>query len=133
MLTRVNKNNTLVQNILKLKGVPFKTVKNPKLTLVFKELELNDLTTIIQYIDERYPIPQVISGDIENRARIRELSSMLLNDPSHCDNLARGAKPFVFGPAITLIDLIVFEHTSNEAFKATIQKILGAVEPEGWE
>jgi hypothetical protein len=133
MLTRVNKNNTLVQNILKLKGVPFTTEENTKLSLIFKELELSDLNTIIHYIDERYPIPQVISGDVENRARIREICSLLLHDPSHCDQLASTANPFVFGPAITLVDLIVFEHTSNTPFKQRIHKILGAVDPEGWE
>lgn len=131
-MLKVKGNHNLIRNILRIKGIPFEQQEQPEPSIETQGLELNDLATIIQYLDERYPIPQIISGDVENRARIREISSTLMQNPEHCDTLAQHANPFVFGPTVTLVDLVVLEHTNNEPFKRFINKIIHGTENEGW-
>lgn len=121
----------IIRNILTLKGIPFTEEESDMLALETRDFELRDFDSIIQYIDERYPIPQIISGDVENRARIREISKHLLQAPQQCEQLALDAAPFVFGDTITLVDFIVAEHTSNSKFKNFFNSILSN-RIEGW-
>ena len=124
--------NVLTQNVMKMKGLLYTTEISDTFYLETRELIISDLMTIINYLDERYPIPQLISGDLDNRTRIRELASITLNDKALCNRLAEIASPFVFGDTITLIDLIVFEQTRNQAFKDYMFNILKSNSTEYW-
>jgi len=123
--------NPIIRNILTLKGLPFTEQPAVSLSLETRDFELKDFDTIIQYIDERYPIPQIISGDVENRARIRELSKYLLQSPEECERLAKSANPFIFGKTVTLADLIAVEYTSNVKFKKFMTSVISN-RVEGW-
>jgi glutathione S-transferase len=130
-MLKVKGHNQIIQNILQIKGVPYEAEPG-ELALETREFELRDFFNIIHYLDERFPIPQMINGDVENRARVRELSSALLHQPETCEELAKSANPFIFGPAITLVDLIVLQNTTHDPFKQFMRKVLGDVETEGW-
>jgi glutathione S-transferase len=124
--------NVLTQNVMKMKGLLYTTEPNDTFYLETRELIISDPLTIVNYLDERYPIPQLISGDLDNRTRIRELASITLHDKALCNRLAEIACPFVFGDTITLIDLIVFEQTSNQVFKDYMFEILKTNTTEYW-
>ena len=131
-MLKVSGVNILTQNVLKMKGIPYSVIPCDTFSIETRDLILSDPTTIINYLDERYPIPQLISGDLANRTRIRELASIALNDKDVCDRLAVIANPFVFGDTITLVDLIVFERSSNKAFKDYMFEILKTNTTEYW-
>ena len=122
----------LTQNVLKMKGIPFTLEPGEHFFIETRELILSDPMTIINYLDERYPIPQLISGDLANRTRIRELATITLKDKEVCDRLAEIASPFVFGDTITLVDLIVFEKTSLTTFKNYMFELLKTNTTEYW-
>jgi glutathione S-transferase len=124
--------NVLTQNVLKMKGIPYTIEPSDTFYIETRDLILSDPITIINYIDERYPIPQLISGDLANRTRIRELASIALKDKDVCDRLALIANPFVFGDTITLVDLIVFEKTSHIPYKDYMFEILKTNTTEYW-
>ena len=124
--------NELTENMLKMKGIPYSKETNDAFYIETRDLLLSDPMTIINYLDERYPIPQLISGDLANRTRIREMASIALKNTEVCDSLANTASPFVFGDTVTLVDLIVYERTSNEHFKNYISEILKTNTTEHW-
>lgn len=113
----VHGDDPLVINVLKVKNVRYAQEKHsPELAIEAQGLYINKLERIIDYLDERYPVPQLISGDLENRTRIRLIADMLMEDPSKCDELAANADPYILKGGITLIDLIVACKTTNERF-----------------
>jgi glutathione S-transferase len=129
-MLRVKGDNQLIKNVLRLKGVPFTEDLANDNALTEKELALKDQDTIIQYLDEKYPIPQLITGDVENRARVREIGKYITAQQSNA--LAALAAPFVFGANVTLVDLIVAQHTTNVKFKGFIESVLNATDSTGW-
>jgi len=129
-MLKIKGDDTLIKNVLRLKGIPFNEDPAADVALTDKELALNDQTTIIQYLDEKYPIPQLIGGDVDNRARIREIGSYITTQQSN--DLAMHAAPFVFGVNITLIDLIVVNLTSNHKFKVFVESVLNATDSTEW-
>lgn len=111
-------NNPLITTILKLKGVPYNIQANADFLLKLREIELGTLESTVNFLDERYPVPQLILGDTFNRARIREVAWRLMQADAQelCDKLAQDADPFIFGQHITLVDLIVAERTKHTPF-----------------
>ena len=117
----------LIENILKLKKLNYvKKDEDDRLCIKTKTFEVLGEDIIITYLDERHPMPQLISGDIENRARIRMIAKALQKYPIPCNDLANNADPYVFGEHITLVDLIVMEHTDNEEYKRRINRTIHA-------
>lgn len=127
MLTLVG-NNTLIKQTLRLKGIPFTELPGEQTVLRTRTMDLWDEDAIVHYLDERFPVPQLINGDIENRARIRMIRRLAESNPQLCDDLIQHADPFIFGDSITLVDLVVYnackETSRNKQFKAFIDKVL---------
>jgi hypothetical protein len=106
----------LIYAILKLKGIEFEAKEAPITQLITRENRFSDLSTIVHYLDERYPVPQLISGDPVNKARHRQICKYIHRNPALANGIAARANPFVFGEKITLLDLIIWVHTDDEPF-----------------
>ena len=120
--------SNIIANTLKLKGVPFEHKKAEANVpiLVTRNFELHGLHSIIQYLDERFPVPQLISGDADNRARIRAISRLLIKNPSYISDLIKQADPFILGNHLTVIDLIANELTTDSTYKQRIHGVINA-------
>jgi glutathione S-transferase len=114
----------LITSILKLKGVDFKTEDTPNVELHTRENIYYDTATIVHYLDERYPVPQLISGDPVNKARLRQMCKYVHRNPELADGMARRADPFIFGDKITLLDMIVLVHTTDTPFLKFMDQVI---------
>lgn len=123
MLTIKGK-NSVIENALRIKGVPYEQKPGEGISLSTKEMELTDEDTIIHYLDERFPVPQLISGDVDNRARIKMLYKIIQKEPDRLNEIIGEAKPFIFGPYITLVDLLAYEHCNDDSYKKRIERVI---------
>lgn len=132
-MLRLRGENQLIENTLKIKGVTYQ--KEPgALALITRNFTITDPRLILDYIDERYPSPQLIKGDVENRTRLKLLADHIRNNPQAATDLAREADPFVFGDQITLIDLLVAEHGCYEPFNQFIEGVInGYLRDTSWD
>lgn len=114
----------IINDILKLKRLKYLPQSGEQLALKTRSLEIQGQEDIIQYLDERFPMPQLISGDIDNRARIRMLYRLIQQDLAVCDDLAAEASPYIFGGVLSLIDLLVYRNTTNIKYIRFIEGII---------
>ena len=107
---------------------------NGPLTLKTKYFDIQDRELIIQYLDEKYPTPQLIRGDVDNRTRLKLLTQYVHKNPLIANELAREADPFVFGDQITIIDLLVADYSQHQPFNNFIQGVInGSLRDTTWD
>jgi glutathione S-transferase len=116
----------IIEAILKIKDIKFKTTPYEGLELVTRENIFSSAPTIILYLDSRYPVPELISGSPIERAQLCQAATFVHQLPSEADNLALQASPFVFGSKLTLIDLLVWAYTSNKKYKSFMDGVINA-------
>jgi RNA polymerase-associated protein len=82
-----------VDLVTKSEGIAVINPYNQIPTLVYSDLVLHDATVIGEYLDERFPHPQLMPPDIQSRARARQmLFTMEKEIFSHIDALERKLK-----------------------------------------
>jgi glutathione S-transferase len=117
--------------MMKVKGLHYEK-RDGDLALVTKHLTLRSKGMILNYLDEKYPSPQLICGDVDNRTRLRLLYDHIKNNPLLSTALAREASPFIFGEQITIIDLLVAEYSEYEPFNKFIRSVINE-QPTAWD
>lgn len=124
----------LITDILKIKGIEYEVAPGqpPDIPDYYTGtiLETRDFILIhdriiADYLDERYPIPQLIAGNFRERAHIKIFIEHLKHvSPKALGVLVAQANPFIFGKAITIIDLILYRTSSDQAYRSFIQKVI---------
>jgi hypothetical protein len=117
--------NPVIEDILKIKGIQYTHIKTGStLALETQELLIEGSDLIIQYLDERYPIPQLISGDVNNRIRIKQLALMLAQKPQIWGQAVAKANPFILGEQLTLLDILAANHSGDKSYNQFIKQVI---------
>ena len=76
----------LITSLVNYKNIPI-TIHPPQQedTIIYqdREIHLTDTLTIIDYIDERYPYPQLLPADIVKRNTTRNIVRTLMQSKNH--------------------------------------------------
>lgn len=120
MITVSGRNNLetrFVETLLLLKGVEFaREITLTPTTLVDHTLTLTYPCTIMHYISEKYPYPELWPEDIERRAVIHLLVEQILHgthDPEALKHHASSRAPFILGARPTMLDIVVAAATED--------------------
>ncbi len=124
----------LIEDVLKIKGVNYSVFERmpPDTPTYYKgpiiegrDIRLMHEEIIIRFLDECYPTPQLIAGDCKERASIHVFIEHIKHLPQNAiSSLINQADPFISGKAITLIDMILYRTSSDQAYKKFIQKAI---------
>jgi len=115
-----------VQAILKVKGIEHTIQSGPIFSLETNHSELIYIENIIRYLDERFPVPQLITGEIPHRAVLIELVHHIGKDPRIVEQLVRKADPFINGKHISILDILAYVHTRNQVYKQFMEGVINA-------
>ena len=116
----------IVKAMLDIKGVEYDVIGSPTFSLQTKTTKLTHIENIIRYLDERFPVPQLISGEIPHRAVLIELVHHIRKDPRIVEKLIMGADPFINGSHISILDILACVYTRNLEYKCFMQEIINA-------
>jgi glutathione S-transferase len=104
----------LVQTICRMKNLSCTPIPNPKhqnpLNLIYRDTVLEGLTTIIYFLDEKYPIPEMLIGEPETRATLLMLASTIQRSPDQLHQLlltTNGADHYLLGRELSLADALL--------------------------
>lgn len=118
--------NKLVTDVLRVKNLKYKKYASDYLYLETKELIIEGVLSIIEYLDERFPVPQLITGDLEDQWRLKLSAKILIEHPEKCEEAVQYANPFITGSTVTILDLITANNTKNNRYKEQIRRIVNA-------
>jgi glutaredoxin len=114
----------IVQALLTLKGVDFAEELSDIFSLETKTNKLIHIENIIRYIDDRFPVPQLITGEIPHRAILIELVHHIGNNPLIVEKLIANADPFINGTHISILDILAYVYTQNKYYKAFMHEVI---------
>jgi hypothetical protein len=115
-----------VQAILKVKGIEHRIQAGPIFSLETNHSKLIYLENIIRYLDDRFPVPQLITGEIPHRAVLVELVHHIGTDPRIVEQLVTKADPFINGKHISILDILAYVHTRNQPYKQFMEEVINA-------
>lgn len=116
----------IVKAILEIKGVEYDVAGSQIFSLQTNHTQLIHIENIIRYLDERFPVPQLISGEIPHRAALIELVHHIGKDPRIVEKLILNASPFINGKYISILDILAFVYTRNQTFKRFMAEVINA-------
>lgn len=115
-----------VKAVLDIKGVEYDVIESTIFSLKTNHTELSYIENIIRYLDDRYPVPQLISGEIPHRAVLIELVHHIRKDPRIVEKLIAKADPFINGKNICILDILAFVHTRNQPYRLFMSGVINA-------
>ena len=116
----------IVKAMLTIKGVEHDVSGATTFSLHTNHTNLIHIENIIRYLDERFPVPQLISGEIPHRAALIELVHHIGKDPRIVEKLILNADPFINGKHISILDILAFVHTRNKTYNQFMAGVINA-------
>ena len=116
----------IVKAMLDIKGVEYDVAGSTAFNLQTKTTKLIHIENIIRYLDDRFPVPQLITGEIPHRATLIELVHHIGADPTIVEKLIDNANPFINGTHISILDILACVYTENMEYKLFMQDIINA-------